>query len=351
MDPLTHSVLGIACAVAVTRPRERRRAAALAGLAAGLLPDADIFLRSDADPLFNLEYHRHFTHALAFAPVVALLASVIAAGLYRVFGGRVGLRVLAMPALVAALSHSFCDVWTSYGTRWWWPFSDARVAFDWISVIDPVFTLPLLACAALAWRYASRRAAAAGLLWAALYLGLCVVQKARAEDALRDWLAREGLPASDRATVKPSIGNILVWRAMTAHENTFRVVAVRCGLGKPQVLAGETQPMFSSAAQAARALGVPEGSRQARDIARFCHFSDDWVGLHPDEPMTLGDLRYATMPQDIRPLWGIRVNPAAPEAAVEMVYFRELGERDFAEFWELVRGEGWPPLDETAGER
>ena len=36
------------------------------------------------------------------------------------------------------------DATTSYGTQLYWPFSNERVAFNLISVIDPLFTLPIL---------------------------------------------------------------------------------------------------------------------------------------------------------------------------------------------------------------
>jgi len=261
---------------------------------------------------------------------------------YGMFKRRISGKALFIPALVAALGHGFCDVWTSYGTRSWWPFSDARVTLDWISVIDPVFTIPLLVFAILAWRYASRKMALTGLVWVAMYLALCQVQKSRAEDALAEWIASKGLPEAPRATVKPSFGNIIVWRAMALHGDQMRVAAVRCSLfGKTQIMPGETQTVFDTPQQAAAALGIPEGSRQANDIARFFHFSDNWVGVHPDDPLTLGDLRYAAMPGDIRPLWGIKLTPQQPGAPISLVYFRTVKREDFLMFFGYIKGEGW----------
>ena len=57
-------------------PREELRRAAFIGLVAGVLADADVFIRAD-DPLIVLEYHRHFTHALLFVPVGALIAALL----------------------------------------------------------------------------------------------------------------------------------------------------------------------------------------------------------------------------------------------------------------------------------
>ena len=74
MDPVTHAAFAACCAVGAVRDRARQRTAALAGIAGGLWPDADILLRSAEDPLFQLEYHRHFTHSLVCSPLVATTA-------------------------------------------------------------------------------------------------------------------------------------------------------------------------------------------------------------------------------------------------------------------------------------
>ena len=41
------------------------------------------------------------------------------------------------------------DAATSYGTRLFWPFSDERAGWDWIAIVDPAFTVPLLVASAL----------------------------------------------------------------------------------------------------------------------------------------------------------------------------------------------------------
>lgn len=310
MDPLTHSVFGIACAMAGSPRKLSRRAAALAGLAGGLLPDADILLRSASDPLFAVEYHRHFTHSLAFAPVIALFGAVIASLILRLFKREVPWQALLIPALLGGLSHLFCDVWTSYGTRLWWPFSQTRTALDWISVIDPVLTIPLVACIALALRYANRRAALAGLSWVAIYLAFCLVQRHRASAALDQWLAGSAIKEILRIELKPAFGNVILWRGLVQAGGQCHVVALRCPVGgDPVVLPGASQPVFESPEAAAAALQIPENSTQANDIKRFFHFSDGWVGRHAADPLVLGDLRYANFPTEIQPLWGIQLTP------------------------------------------
>ena len=43
-------------------------------------------------------------------------------------------------------THPLLDAFTAYGTQLFAPFSDYRVAFNTISVADPIYTVPFLTC-------------------------------------------------------------------------------------------------------------------------------------------------------------------------------------------------------------
>lgn len=325
MDPLTHATLGIAVALAVVPRTNSLRAIALAGFAAGTLPDVDIFLHSDTDPLFGLEYHRHFTHSLVFSPVIALIGSVIAWLVLACFGNRSPLRQMLFPAWLAALSHLFCDLWTSYGTRIAWPFNDTRYALDWISVIDPLFTLPILALTLIALIKSNPKRARIALSWATIYLVLCVFQHHRATFTLNNWLTTSGPGVAARIAVHPTFGNILVWRALAEKDGVVHTLAIRCGLGTPTFLPGQNTPAFNHPDQAISTLKITPSSPQALDIRRFFHFSNNWVALVPNEPQTLGDLRYSALPDTIAPLWGIQLQP---EGTAPPIQWREFSKVD-----------------------
>jgi inner membrane protein len=350
MDPITHAAVGIASAVAATRGRGRLRYAALAGLAGGLLPDADVFLKSATDPLFSIEYHRHFTHSLLLSPAVGLLGAGIAWLLLRLARRRTAVLGLWLPAWVAVLSHVFCDLWTSYGTRVWWPFADTRAALHWVSVVDPLLTLPLLT--AVIWGLVKTRVRpiSLGLGWVTLYLILAIGQQQRAQQVLNDWVvSRQGEPRAWRATVKPSFGNLLIWRALAVEGATLHVFAIRCGLGRPTVIPGATTPLFAEAATAAAHFGLPASSPQTDAIRRFFHFSDRWVGLHPEDPQILADLRYAALPHEIAPMWGIRIKPEAPASSIDWVQAVQLKDRPWATLWQMLLGRA-PVADQKAQE-
>ena len=336
MDPLTHSTLGACCAFAVARPG-LRRAAALAGVVAGLLPDADVFIRSSSDSLLGVEYHRHFTHSFLFQPVTALLAALVASLLLRF---RVPWKSLFIPALVAGLSHILCDAWTSYGTRLWWPFTDTRVAWDMVSIIDPFITLPLLVGLVWALFANQRKPVTVALGWLGIYLTLAIVQRERAEAVVRDVAAQRG-HSIDRITAKPSFANILVWRGIYRSGGRYYAVAVRPGLAESKFIEGESVKVLDPS------VDLPflgDNAAQQRDLRRFTHFSDGWVVLMADGTgKVIGDVRYSLLPQRMAPLWGIVLDPQQTKSGAQWINLRVVDKRDPSTLWALIRGEGVTP--------
>ena len=181
MDPISQGAIGAVAPQVVSR-RGKIRAVALLGCLAGLAPDLDVFISSSTDPLLLLEYHRQFTHALLFIPVGAALVALL---LHPVVRRTLQPRETYLACLLGYATHGLLDACTSYGTQLFWPFSDYRVAWNNVSVIDPLFTLPLLSLVILAAVRQRRRFAVAGLVWALGYLTIGVVQHQRAEAAGR----------------------------------------------------------------------------------------------------------------------------------------------------------------------
>ncbi len=337
MDNITHGALGIVAALLVARTGDRKKAA-LAGLIAAELPDTDIFIMSPSDPLFALQMHRYFTHSLVMIPVIAVLGVLLANGLRRLFRRQAVWRGMWLPAAAAVATHGFCDTWTSYGTHMLWPFSERRETWDLISVIDPIMTLPLLTFAVMAWRRGSRKTAAYGAAWVAFYLGLCGLQSHRARLAVEQWAHDHGhVPA--RLTVKPSFANILVWRGLYVHDGLCEVVCVRPGITEnTRVLGTDQAPLLDPDHPAPPLDRLPAGSVQAADVRRFQHFSDGWLGVHPDHPDVVGDLRYATRPDLISPLWGIQLDPGNADRHVRLRTFRDVTDQGFGDLWRMITG-------------
>ncbi|NBB75532.1 MAG: metal-dependent hydrolase [Bacteroidetes bacterium] len=347
MDLVTQGVVGAAMASAAAPARESHRAA-LIGLGAGLLPDADALIRSAEDPLLVLEYHRHFTHALVMVPAVALVAAAVFWLILRrlpvaqplPFGRTYGYAVLG-----ASLA-GFLDACTNYGTHLWWPFVDAPVAWSIISILDPVFTLLLLVPLGIGLVQRKRRVVRWGLALAASYLLLGTLQHQRAEAVAKE-LAQTRGQAVERLIVKPTIANLVLWRVLTVTDDRVYADAVRVGLGSPRTYSGTAAPLFDPKRDALHGPDAPEAPPAVqRDVQRFMRFADGVVVRHPERPQVIGDARFAMLPTRLTPLWGLAVDPDA-EPAVRFVTDRSLSPEGREQFVDMLLGRPLPSNDEA----
>lgn len=330
MDIVTQGLLG---AVAAQSGGARRdlRSAAFGGAVAAMLADADVLIRSDTDPLLVLEYHRHFTHALAFIPIGALLASLV---LWPLLRGRLSWRRTYWFALLGYATAGLLDACTSYGTRLLWPFSDASIAWSIVAVVDPLFSAILIVALTLAWRTRNRNWARLGVVLAIAYLGFGALQHQRALGAA-EMLASQRGQAPERVLVKPTMGNILLWRALAIDGATAHVDAVRVGVaGDTRVYAGTTTQLVDPETWA----DLPRDSHAYSELQRFHGYSDHLLVVHPQDPNYLGDLRYAMLPTGIAPLWGIEIDPSRPDGPIRFSTRRELTPAMRGRFVDMLLG-------------
>ena len=278
MDSLTHLVAGALTPLAF--PGAPRRAALLGfGIAAGELPDIDIFFGSTPEALMVV--HRGITHALVWQPLLALLV-VLPFYLWmrcravnpapdarsapdgRLFSGpspaggearphpgtgRFGLGSLYLVTLFALYTHIYLDCMTTFGTQVLLPFSAMRVGLPAMFIVDLLLTLPALGLMIYAWRlppeYASasadslagvrlcrgeapvtgafasvraRRVARVGLVWVLLYPLAALGVNAAATALYTPFLA-PGF--SLRLLTEPF--SPLVWKAVVEEGRTYRM--------------------------------------------------------------------------------------------------------------------------------
>jgi inner membrane protein len=240
-------------------------------------------------------------------------------------------------ALAGWATHAPLDAFTSYGTQLLWPFSDVRVAWNFVSIVDPVVTAPLALGVLLALWLARAWPAAAALAVAAAWLGVGGLQHLRAAQA-QEALARARGHDVARARVDPSLGNVVVWRSLyqTAdgrlHADAVRVpllgraVTVREGVSGSVVLEREI---------AALPAAAPEAVARAARV--WFWFTDGWVGRLPGAGIVLADHRYAGDPAGLAPLWAMTLRPDDPEAPVSRTRPR-LGGRGLGDLWREVTG-------------
>jgi inner membrane protein len=331
MDPVTQGVFGSLWALPAARRGQMRRAA-VAGWLGGMAPDLDVLIRSSQDSLLAIEYHRHFTHSLAFIPVGGLATALV---LWPLFRRKTSFGWLYLWCFLGYASHGLLDSCTSYGTYLWWPFSDQRVAWNWISVIDPLFTLPLAILLLAALWFRQKGAIVTAWIWVVIYMGLAAVQNHRAEQLLLDWADEHGMRV-ERSVAKPAFANTILWRGLVDDGQRFHLVAIRNLPGTPpRVWSGGSVEAFE--------LGpFDPQSRLGRDLARFDHFSAGWLFRYADYEADgqwfVGDFRYAIDPASQRPLWGVRFDPDNPEAAARYTTPRRVTEQERDAFFERLQG-------------
>lgn len=336
MDILTHAVMGAALAAAIapapqndgqTRLGQRRLAAAV-GAAAGLLPDVDALIQSGSDALLVLDYHRHFTHALAFVPIGALIAAL---ALWPLLRRRIGFGALYLCCLAGYLPHPLLDACTSYGTHLWLPFSERKEAWNLIAVFDPLFTSLLALPLFFFLRRPGSRALRWGLALGLSYFSLSFFQQQRVEAAANAMAQARGHQPT-QLSVKPSMANLVLWRSLYVHEGRVQVDAFHVG-ARLRHYPGRSAELLDAAGARRVAAG---DARRLRDIERFRIFSEGFVVLDPRHPGFVGDARYAMQPTAIAPIWGLEWRGVG--AATEFVSRHEFSPAMRAEFFAMLLG-------------
>jgi len=332
MDPLTQGAIGAALPQA-TRQKAHVGIAGALGFLAGMAADADVLIRSPSDPLLFLEYHRQFTHSLVFIPVGGLLCAL---ALHWILGRRRQLTFMqtVLFCTLGYATHALLDTATSFGTMLFWPFSDTRFSWSIVSVVDPLFTIPVAILVSLAALRRKPMLARVALVWAGVYLAAGALQHQAALAMGRDLAASRGHDPI-RLEVKPSFGNILVWKIVYETDTRFYVDGVRATV-LPRVFEGVSVPKLD---QARDLPWLDPGSQQARDVARFHRASSEFTALDPERPNRIIDVRYSFLPNTVSALWSIELSPDAPPGAhVRYRTHRDHASDSLSALWRMVSG-------------
>tara|TARA_S200000501_G_scaffold64026_1_gene54922 strand:+ start:282 stop:1280 length:999 start_codon:yes stop_codon:yes gene_type:complete len=301
LDPLTQGL------VATTLPQSLVKktnigVASACGFFAGLAPDIDVFIRSSEDPLLFLEYHRQFTHSLIFIPLGGFICAFLLYYLTRRWINLTFKQALIF-CTIGYSTHALLDACTTYGTMLFWPFSDERIAWNTISIIDPLFTLPILTLVVFSIIKKNQKYAHIALIWIFGYMALGFIQRENAIDLGR--LLAEGRGHNIiRIDAKPSFANILVWKIVYETKEKFYVDAVRAGIS-PKIFEGNSLLKLDVKRDFA---WLDPKSQQAKDIKRFSWFSNGYVAVDPVQLNSIIDVRFSTVPNEIKALWAIKLS-------------------------------------------
>lgn len=336
MDPFSQAFVGAALAQNFSK-KEDIKQASICGALGGMLPDIDILIRSSEDTLLAIEYHRHFTHSLAFIPVGGLVAAFLCMILFRLLGSSCKFKTALIFATLGYATHGLLDACTSYGTHLSLPFSDFRTSWSIISVVDLLYTIPVAVLVILAYRRVDVKYARIFFIFTAIYFSIGLMKNIRITKQM-NILAESRGHEIDHYEVKPTIGNNILWRTVYRSGDMIYVDAIRINwLGKTKIYEGESMKAkifpddFSY---------LPEDSRIFYDLKRFNLFSNGLLGESAKHPNLLIDARYSLRANGAAPMWGLKHNLLNPEQRGVFAHFpRDINSESWGEFVAQLMGD------------
>ena len=210
MDSLTQATLGAAIGEVVLGKKIGSKGAILGAIIA-TIPDLDVALLPFYSAIERISIHRGFSHSILFSFIGAFL---IAFMLSKIKWTRHVLYWrLWIFSWLALITHMLLDAFTTYGTQLLLPFSNYRVSFDSINIVDPFYTVPLLIGLILSltlFRNKKNRLLCSkiGLLLSTLYLASTLGIKMYVHQKFNAQLKAENIAYKSLLTVPVKIGSI-----------------------------------------------------------------------------------------------------------------------------------------------
>jgi inner membrane protein len=281
------------------------------------------------DPWVQIAAHRGITHSLFFAPIFGVLLGWV---FWLWSKRRSSYWWWYLLAFLVLFTHPLLDCCTSYGTQIFTPFSNVRVAWNWVSIVDIFYSLPLfltlIICALLRkWKPGKNTSwlGVTALLLTTTYLTYggwnhFIAQKRALADAKDKQITILHVEAY------PQLANVWVWRTVVKTPDGYLLGRTNTLVGKTvesTFLSDDVDPSIDKA-----------WSHEKIKIYRW--FANDLLRKKlVKSPQGGGvveflDMRYGNPVETNSSLWGARVyvNPDGSLGDVERFYNRSfsLGE-------------------------
>ncbi len=220
MDSVTQAVLG-ACVGEAALGKKAGNKALLWGAIGGTIPDLDVLLNFLMDDVRSTLWHRTFSHSLF---VLALVTPLLGLAVHQIYRRRTDISWRDWNRLFfwSLLTHPLLDAFTNYGTMLFFPFSDYRVSWRTIFIIDPLYTLPLLVATGLLFFTKNTRnrkkLATLALGISTGYLAITCMIKVYVDDQIKGQL-----PPAKKFMTTPAFFNTLLWSVVVKEEDGYQV--------------------------------------------------------------------------------------------------------------------------------
>lgn len=286
MDSLTQAALGASIA-GVIAPTGQRRKAMLIGAILGTLPDFDVLI-DYGDAVDNFTRHRGFSHSLLVLVPAAFLLWWVLKTIWQPVRASPQ-RWLALIVLVL-VTHPLLDAHTAYGTQLFWPLDLPPAMWATMFIIDPFYTLPLLAgvlavaiVPAHRWSVPLLRIT---LTLSFVYLAWSWVAQGTVRQHARSLLAAQGLQDAP-LFVTPAPFNTLLWRIVVMTPEGYLE-------GFDSLLLDEPNPEFTRYEFDRAALTA---ASSLPSVERLLWFSHGFVAAEVrDGRLLISDLRMGQAP-------------------------------------------------------
>lgn len=224
MDSITHLVLGAAIGE-VMLGKKLGNKAMLLGALANTIPDFDVaYSFFEKDDIKNFVFHRSYTHSLL---AIVLLPVLVAWLSKRWNKNPITYNSWYWFWFAGMFTHVLIDCTTTYGTKIFTPFSNYQVAFNNLSIIDPVYTIPFLLLVVISLyinrnKPLRRKFVRAGIVISSTYLFTTFFIKWNVHNKFRENLEQQNI-YYDELNTTPTILNGILWSATAYTDSLFYI--------------------------------------------------------------------------------------------------------------------------------
>jgi inner membrane protein len=279
-------------------------------------------------------------------PVIAILGGYLLWRLYKHYirkkleDVRVSYGKWYLLFFLALATHVLLDCFTAFGTQVFQPFSNYRVAFNNIAVVDPLYTIPFITCVIIASNISRHKRARSIVNWlgiaiSSLYMLFTIFNKQHVDNVFEKALANRNLEVI-RCRTSPTIFNNLLWNCVAEAESVYY-----SGL----------YSIFDSDPNLHYLNVVPKNDHLVNEIKHLKEyeilqwFSDGYL-IHnkTDSSIVISDIRYGGMTDTISSHEDLIFNFFAEKQPDGTYHFRETRERPddvgeaFKSLWKRMLG-------------
>lgn len=225
MDSITQALLGAVVGEAVLG-RHLGWRGAVYGAAFGTLPDLDILFMPFMDQVQRVYWHRGISHSVPMMILASFLFGSLLSKWWQWWKRPVNFYHAAVFVFLAWSTHVLIDCFTTYGTSLWSPFSSDREWWNIMFIIDPLFTLPMVAGLIGSWFFWRNKRHrwipnAVGLIVSCLYVCLSFLMKTQIiSPRFYEAFAAAG---AEHIAIAPMPLNTILWRGIAETEDEYLV--------------------------------------------------------------------------------------------------------------------------------